>query len=301
MGAFDVAVIGIGAMGSAAAHQLAARGARVLGLEQFGPAHDRGSSHGDSRIIRQAYVEHPSYLPLVRRAYELWEVTEAESGRHLVTRTGGLMIGRANSATVSGSRLSAQSWQLPYEMLDAVGVHERFPTFNLADDEIALYEPRAGFVIPEATVEAQIDLATRHGADLRFGERVIDWAIDGDGVWLRTASDCYRAERLVICAGAWAAGLLHVEVPLSVERQIMHWFVPDAASRRSPRTVTPSMAGRTPPATSSTASRLETASPPSRSPSFDDLSRAIPTASIAPCTPTRSPRSPSTSALACLP
>ncbi|MDQ2739509.1 MAG: N-methyl-L-tryptophan oxidase [Actinomycetota bacterium] len=214
-------------MGSAAGHQLAARGARVLGLEQFGPAHDQGSSHGESRIIRQAYYEHPSYVPLVRRAYELWETTEAESGRYLINLTGGLMIGRANSGIVSGSRLSAQTWHLPYEMLDAAGVHERFPTFTLADDEVALYEAAAGFVIPEEALTAQIDLATRHGAELRFGERVTDWAIDGDGVRLWTASDCYRADRLVICAGAWAARLLHLEVPLSVERQVMHWFVPD--------------------------------------------------------------------------
>lgn len=227
MSAYDVAIIGVGAMGSAAARQLAARGSRVLGLEQFSPGHDRGSSHGDSRIIRQAYFEHPSYVPLLRRAYELWEATEVDSGRHLLTLTGGLMIGRPDSATVAGSRRSAQAWDLPHDMLDAAAVHQRFPTFTLAADEVALYESRAGFVVPEDTVRAQIALAQRDGADLRFGERVTDWATDGDGVRIRTATDTYRADRLVLCAGAWAPGLLHLDVALRVERQIMHWFTPD--------------------------------------------------------------------------
>jgi monomeric sarcosine oxidase len=227
MTGFDVAIIGLGAMGSAAAHHLAARGARVLGLEQFTPAHDQGSSHGDSRIIRQAYFEHPSYVPLLRRAYELWEAAEAESGRHLLTLTGALMIGRPEAATVAGSRLSAQTWQLEHEVLDAAAVRRRFPTFALAEDEVAVHEERAGFVAPEETVLAQVDLARRHGADLRFGERVLGWQASGDGVEVTTTTDRHRADRLVVCAGAWAPQLLRLAVPMRVERQIMHWFEPD--------------------------------------------------------------------------
>jgi sarcosine oxidase len=223
----DVAIIGLGAMGSAAAHHLAARGARVLGLEQFTPAHDQGSSHGDSRIIRQAYFEHPSYVPLLRRAYELWEAAEAESGRHLLTLTGGLMIGRPEAATVAGSLLSAQTWGLEHEVLDAAAVRRRFPTFAPSDDEMAVHEQRAGFVAPEETVRAQLDLARRRGADLRFGERVLAWDVHGDGVEITTASGRHRADRLVVCAGAWAPQLLRLRIPMRVERQIMHWFAPE--------------------------------------------------------------------------
>lgn len=230
MSGYDVAIIGLGAMGSAAAHQLSARGVRVLGLEQFGPAHDQGSSHGDSRIIRQAYFEHPSYVPLLRRAYQLWEAAEVDSGRHLLTLTGGLMIGRPESDTISGSLRSAQTWDLPHEMLDAPAVHERFPTFTLADDEVAFYEDRAGFVDPEESIRAQLDLATRDGADLKFGEPATDWAVDGDGVRVTTATETYLAGRLVVCAGAWAPRLARLEIPLSVERQIMHWFTPDGGT-----------------------------------------------------------------------
>jgi monomeric sarcosine oxidase len=227
MTGYDVAIIGLGAMGSAAAHHLASRGARVLGLEQFTPAHDQGSSHGDSRIIRQAYFEHPSYVPLLRRAYELWEAAEAESGRHLLTLTGGLMIGRPEAATVAGSRLSAQTWELEHEVLDAAAVRRRFPTFALAEDEVAVHEERAGFVAPEETVLAQVDLARRHGAQLRFGERVLAWDVRGDGVEVTTATERHRADRLVISAGAWAPQLLRLRLPMRVERQIMHWFAPE--------------------------------------------------------------------------
>lgn len=156
MSGYDVAVLGLGAMGSAATHRLAAHGARVVGLEQFGPAHDRGSSHGDSRIIRQAYFEHPDYVPLLRRAYQLWEADQAASGRQLLTLTGGLMLGPPDSSTVAGSRHSAQRWNLPYEILDAQAVRDRFPTFAPGAGEVALYEERAGFLDPEEAVRAQL-------------------------------------------------------------------------------------------------------------------------------------------------
>jgi monomeric sarcosine oxidase len=230
MTGYDVAIIGLGAMGSAAAHHLAARGARVVGLEQFTPAHDQGSSHGDSRIIRQAYFEHSSYVPLLRRAYELWEAAEAESGRHLLTLTGGLMIGRPEATTVAGTLLSAQTWGLEHEVLDAAAVRRRFPTFALADDEVAVHEERAGFVAPEETVRAHVDLARRHGADLRFGERVLGWDARGDGVEVTTATERFRADRLVVSAGAWAPQLLRLPIPMRVERQIMHWFAPDGGT-----------------------------------------------------------------------
>src|SRR4051794_23294057 len=215
-------------MGSAAAAHLAARGQRVLGLERFGPAHDQGSSHGGSRIIRQAYFEDPAYVPLLRRAYELWEQLEADSGRDLMTRTGGLFLGRPEEPTVAGSLSAAREWDLPHEVLDAAEIRRRFPTFTPADDEVGLYEDVAGFVRPEETVTAHLELAARRGAELRFAEPALEWATDGDGVRVTTAASTYEAGHLVICPGAWAPEVLaDLGLPLTVERQVMHWFQPD--------------------------------------------------------------------------
>lgn len=228
MTAYDVAIIGLGGMGGAAAYRLAERGQRVIGLERFGPGHDQGSSHGDSRIIRQAYFEHPSYVPLLRRAYELWRETERASGQDLLTVTGGLFLGPPDADNVTGALRSARLWDLEHEYLDAGAIARRFPTFRPGPDEVGVYEPYAGYVAPEAAVRANLDLAAAHGADLRFGERVLDWAAGGDGVRVTTAEGSYRAERLVIAAGAWAPGLLaSLDLPLVVERQVMHWFAVD--------------------------------------------------------------------------
>ncbi|MDA0566258.1 N-methyl-L-tryptophan oxidase [Streptomonospora sp. S1-112] len=226
---YDVAVLGLGAMGGAAARHLAARGLRVLGLERFGPAHDRGSSHGGSRIIRQSYFEHPDYVPLLLRSYELWEALERDSGADLMTLTGALMLGRPDSRTVAGSRESARRWGLPHEILEPADIRRRFPTFAPRADEVALYEERGGFVRPEAAVAAHLDLARRDGADLRFGEPALDWAVlpGGDGVRVTTAAGRYTAERLVVCPGAWAPEVLAgLGVPLTVERQVQYWFHP---------------------------------------------------------------------------
>lgn len=226
---YDVIVVGLGGMGSAAAYHIARRGQRVLGLERFGPAHDRGSSHGGSRVIRQAYFEDPAYVPLLLRAYELWERLGRDSGEEVLTRTGGLMLGAADSRTVSGSRLSAEQWGLPHEMLTSAQVRSRFPTLTPRADEVALYEERAGFVRPEATVSAHLRLAERAGAELRFSDPVSGWEAlpGGAGVRVRTASGVYEAASLVLCPGAWAPELLsELGVPLTVERQVQHWWEP---------------------------------------------------------------------------
>src|SRR4051812_6469834 len=165
---FDVIVLGMGGMGSAAAAQLAARGQRVLGLERFGAGHDRGSSHGGSRIIRQAYFEDPAYVPLLKRAYELWERLERDTGTDLVTLTGGLYLGRPDSNVVAGSLKSAQQWDLPHELLDAAEVRKRFPTMTPADDDVGLFEAIAGYVRPEDAVRAHLHDAEQHGAELHF-------------------------------------------------------------------------------------------------------------------------------------
>jgi sarcosine oxidase len=225
--AYDVIVAGVGGMGSAAAYQLASRGQRVLGIEQFTPAHDRGSSHGRSRIIRLAYHEHPSYVPLVRRAYELWRQAEDESGRSLLTVTGGIMLSTPAADVVSGARRSADQWGLPYEMLDAAEVRVRFPTLTPADPVVGLYEPGTGFIRPEQSVLAHSELAAAAGADLRYGERVTAWSASAAGVEVTTTDGRYRGGRLVFCAGPWSPELLSgLGVPLVVERQVMHWFEP---------------------------------------------------------------------------
>ncbi|MER7175069.1 N-methyl-L-tryptophan oxidase [Streptomyces mesophilus] len=224
---YDVIVLGLGGMGSSAAWHLAERGVRVLGLEKFGPAHNRGSSHGGSRITRQSYFEGTEYVPLLLRAYELYERLERDTGLDVATLCGGLMAGRPDSRTVAGSLESARTWGLPHELLDAREIRRRFPTLNPADDEIGLYEARAGLLRPETTVTAQLRLAERAGAELHFEEPVIRWARDGDGVLVETAQGTYTAGQLVICPGAWAPRLLaDLDVPITIERQIMYWFQP---------------------------------------------------------------------------
>ncbi|MER5767091.1 N-methyl-L-tryptophan oxidase [Streptomyces sp. NPDC001985] len=225
--AYGAIILGLGGMGSAAAAHLAARGVRVLGLEKFGPVHSRGSSHGGSRITRQSYFEDPAYVPLLLRAYELYEELERGTGRDIATLCGGVMIGRPESRTVSGSLRSAREWDLPHEMLDARELRRRFPTLTPADDEIGLYEARAGLLRPENTVAAHLQLATRHGADLHFEEPVTRWEPYRDGVRVHTAEDTYTAARLIICPGAWAPRLLAgLGVPITIERKIMYWFQP---------------------------------------------------------------------------
>src|SRR5689334_3347588 len=214
-------------MGSAAAAHLAARGQRVLGLERFGPAHDQGASHGGSRITRQSYFEDPAYVPLLLRAYELWEALERDSGRDLMDLCGGLMLGAPDSLTVAGSRRSSEQWGLPHEILDAAEIRRRFPNLRPQSHEIALYERKAGLVRPEETVRANLDLAAAAGADLRFEEPVQSWTAGSDDVTVRTARGTYSAGALVICPGPWAPSLLaDLGVQFSVQRQAQFWFQP---------------------------------------------------------------------------
>ncbi|MEY9968460.1 sarcosine oxidase [Streptacidiphilus sp. MAP12-16] len=227
---YDVIVVGLGGMGSAAAYRLAERGQRVLGLEKFSPGHNRGSSHGGSRITRQAYFEDPAYVPLLLRSYELWEQIERDSGRTIATLTGGVMVGRPDSLAVSGSLRSAGQWGLDHEVLDAGEIRRRFPTLHPAADEVAFYEAKAGFVRPEASVLAHLYLAARAGATLHFEETVTGWTANpsGSGVRVTTSEGVYTADRLVVCPGAWAPQLLtDLGVEFTIERQVMYWFAPD--------------------------------------------------------------------------
>jgi sarcosine oxidase len=225
---YDVIVLGLGGMGSAAAAHLAARGTTVLGLEQFTPGHALGSSHGDSRVIRQAYFEDPAYVPLLLRSYELFEdLNHDDPG--LFTETGGLMMGAPDSLTVAGSLLSAQQWDLPHEVLDHEQITRRFPEFQPQPDTIALYERRAGFIRPERTVLAHLARAGKAGADLRFQHPVLSWTATGDGVSVTTATEKFHARHLIVTPGAWAPSMLaELKLPLVVERQLLFWFQPRA-------------------------------------------------------------------------
>lgn len=229
-GPYDVIVVGLGGMGSSAAYHLARRGQRVLGLERFGLAHANGSSHGGSRIIRQAYFEDPAYVPLVLRAYELWEEIERETNEEILTVTGGLMMGPEDSRTVAGSIESAREWDLSYEVLGAQEVRERFPAFTPDDGMVALFEAKAGIVRPERSVAAHARAAERRGAELRFEEPVTSWEADpsGEGVRVRTQRGTYEAGRLVVCAGPWAPDLLGgLDLGLWAQRLVQFWFLPE--------------------------------------------------------------------------
>jgi sarcosine oxidase len=229
----DVAIVGLGAMGSAAALELARRGADVIGFDRHTPPHTFGSSHGDSRIIREAYFESPVYVPMVQRAFELWRVLEAASGTPLLQPTGGLMIGAPGSVLVEGALRSAREHGLSHEVLSANELRARYPVLNPEADMVAVWEPRAGVLAPEKCVQAQLDQARRHGATLCLGDAVSRWQSEDGGVRVFSGSGTHRARHLVIGAGAWASSLLpDLRLPFRIERQVQFWFEPisDAAA-----------------------------------------------------------------------
>jgi len=214
-------------MGSAAAFHLARRGQRVLGIDRFSPPHTLGSSHGQTRIIREAYFEDPAYVPMVRRAYELWEELERAAGAKLFLKTGGLMLGRPDSALITGARLSAQMHHLEHEILSGADASRRFPAVRPEPEMVAVYEARAGILFPEACIRAHLSLAAKHGAELRVDEPVLGWRADERGVCVTTASASYFAAQLIVSAGAWARELLaDLNPPLVIERQVLFWFDP---------------------------------------------------------------------------
>jgi sarcosine oxidase len=227
----DVIIVGLGAMGSAAAYHLSGRHARVLGIDRFAPPHDRGSSHGKSRIIREAYFEHPLYVPIVQRAYECWRELEQVSGRHVLRQTGGLMLGQSDGSVVAGALASARQHGLPHEELTASDVSRRVPAFCLPPEQCGVWEPRAGMLEPEAAIAAHLSVAQARGAELRLNEPVLSWSAFSDGVAVTTTEGTYTARHLILSAGAWISQLLpELTRPLVVERNVLYWFRP----RRNP-------------------------------------------------------------------
>jgi sarcosine oxidase len=224
-GVFDVIVVGLGGMGSAAAAELARRGRRVLGLEQFTVGHDRGSSHGHTRIIRTAYYEHPDYVPLARRAFGRWHDLEQRQGVHLLTACPCLTIGRPDSEMVGGVLRSAAEHKLPVESLSPGELRRRYPAFRLGDEYVGVVEDSAGFLYVDECVRAHVRDAVAHGATVRDEEPVVSWEAAAGGVTVRTAKGSYAAARLVLTAGPWAPRLLaRGGAPLTVMRQVPMWF-----------------------------------------------------------------------------
>jgi sarcosine oxidase len=224
---FDVIVVGIGAMGAAACWQLAQRGVKVLGLEQFGIAHRLGSSGGISRMIRLAYYEHPDYVPLLRRAYELWEELEAASGQRVLFKTGGVYMGREDGEVAGGALAAARIHHLVHERLTRTELAERWPMFRLPDDFIGVWEPQAGFVLSEKSIALNAKLAMEAGAEIHAHETVREIRDEGAGVRVVTSKDQYLASRVVLCGGSWTSKLLsNLGVQLVVTRQPLGWVWP---------------------------------------------------------------------------
>ena len=232
---YDVIVVGLGAMGSATLFHLARSGVKVLGLEQYSPNHPLGSSHGDSRIIRETYFEHPVYVPLVRRAHELWRELEEAVGAPLMSIVGGLMIGPAEGGVVRGALRSAREHALAHEILTAKEIHRRFPAYQPAAEIVAVFDPRAGYLDPEACNAAHVQGAISKGAAARFGERVIEWTVTGNDVQVQSDTALYTAGKLVLAAGAWNRLLApRTELPLTIERQSVFWLEPRALDEYEP-------------------------------------------------------------------
>lgn len=222
---YDVIVIGAGGMGSAVTYHLAARGLRVLTLERFGMANEMGSSHGLTRIIRLAYYEHPSYVPLLRRAFELWRALEERVGERLLHVTGAVDAGPAGSRVFEGSLHSCRVHDLPHEVLDGEALSRRFPAYQLPRDYLAVVQPNGGFLLPERCIAAHVALARAHGADVRLEVAVDGWDADSSGAVVRAGGETYRAAHLVLCGGAWMPKLAPSLAPFLVpERQVLAWL-----------------------------------------------------------------------------
>ena len=220
----DVIVVGVGGLGSAALFHLARSGLRVLGIERFEVPNEHGSSHGVTRIIRHAYYEHPSYVPLLSRAYELWRELETLAGEQLLHITGSVDAGPPDSFVFQGSLRSCLEHGLRHEVIDAAEVSRRFPGYRLPAESMAVFQPDGGFLLPERCIVAHVDAARTMGAAVKTGERVLEWEATSGGVRVTTDRATYEAERLVLAAGAWEGEL--TGLPVVAERQVLAWLDP---------------------------------------------------------------------------
>lgn len=240
----DLIVVGLGAAGSATLYQAARLGARVLGIDRHHPPHDRGSSHGETRITRQAIGEGVEYVPLALRAHELWRDIEAASGETLMRSVGALMISAPALGAVHHGKHdflertieAARAFAIPHEILDAGEIRARYRQFLVGDHEIAYFEPGAGLLHPERCIAAQLALAGSLGAKVRTGETVTAIEPGNTGARVITDHGTYTAAKVVVCAGAWTPGLLGgaYAASLVLHRQAQHWFEPDDAPAFAP-------------------------------------------------------------------
>jgi sarcosine oxidase len=238
---FDVIVVGLGAMGSAASYQLARRGARVLGLDRYAPPHAFGSSHGESRITRLALGEGAAYVPLATRSHEIWRELEEATGSHLFQQNGVLIYGETTAASpMHGNRRffettvdMARRFGIPHELLDAAEIRRRFPQFRVGPDDGGFYEPGAGTLFPERCIEAQLQQARQLDADLRFDVRVLG-LLDGDVPGVVTDDATFTAPAVIVTAGAWVGDFLPdaVRGRFRVHRQVLGWYRPHAEPER---------------------------------------------------------------------
>ena len=224
---FDVIVAGVGSVGSAACYHLARRGVKVLGIDRFEIPHVEGSHHGHSRMIRQAYFEHPDYVPLLRRAYELWHELQRISNEQFFHLTGGLYIGPEDGAIVPGSLKAAQTHGLDHALLSADEVRSRFPDIRPPAGHLHFYEALGGFLVPEESIRTHAEAARQAGATIQTGEVVRSWSAHPDHVELATDKATYTADKLVLCGGAWSRELApQLGIELQVTRQVLAWFRP---------------------------------------------------------------------------
>jgi sarcosine oxidase len=226
MKTFDVAVLGVGGIGSAACYHLAKAGLRVVGIEQFSIPHSRGSSHGITRILREGLHENETYVPLVRRALELWREVEKISGTQLFYRTGSLDIGLPESSIVVGSLNSCRRWNIPHEMFGAADLQRRYPVLRPYDEMVAVFQPNSGFVLAEGSITAHVNAACDHGAEIHGHEKMIQWEGNGTSYTIQTTRDCYQVGQIVLTVGAWASKLAKHGVRVRPERAVLGWFQP---------------------------------------------------------------------------
>jgi sarcosine oxidase len=225
---YDVIVIGVGSMGSAACYFLSRRGHKVLGLEQFDITHDRGSHTGQSRIVRKAYFEHPDYVPLLQRAYHNWNLLETETSSNIYYRTGIVYFGRPDHDTMEGIRRSSSLYNIPVENVSREQAVERFPSFRIPPDFEVLFEPDAGFVTPERAILLYTELSLKNGATIRTNESAYTWKQEGGKLNVQTDKGSYTCNRLVITAGSWASKMIpSLSKSLKVTRQLLAWIKPE--------------------------------------------------------------------------
>ncbi|HET6894009.1 MAG TPA: N-methyl-L-tryptophan oxidase [Candidatus Baltobacteraceae bacterium] len=225
---YDVAVAGLGGMGSAALAHCALRGARAIGIEQFEAAHDLGASGGRTRIIRQAYYEDPAYVPMLLRAYDLWRDLQTRTGEELMRLTGLLLAGSEHSEVISGSARAAKAYDLPVEYLDAADMRTRYPQLRVADGEVGVFESRGGAVFPERAIRAHLRVAQDAGAHTLFGASVLQWHAQTDGIVLELSGHRrIRTQSVIVTLGPWFGDAMRqAGVALEIQRNVQVWYAP---------------------------------------------------------------------------